>query len=96
MRCVVAVRVGEAEVVLRAGVVLGGALRRRRAPAAGAALPLHHAAGLGLGLRYTQGRVSASAEWARLITGSKVPLTVNADSPQKGDHKLHVNLMIRF
>ncbi len=53
-------------------------------------------ASLGLGLRYTQGRVSASAEWARLITGSKVPLAVNAESPQKGDHKLHVNLLIRF
>ena len=53
-------------------------------------------ASLGLGLRYAQGKVSASAEWARLVTGSKVPLAVNADSPQKGDNKLHLNLTVRF
>jgi hemolysin activation/secretion protein len=53
-------------------------------------------ASFGLGLRYSVGRVSASAEWARLFMGSKVPLALNSESPQKGDHKLHVNLSIRF
>lgn len=51
---------------------------------------------LGFGLRYNRGPVAASAEWARLMSGSRVPLAVNSESPQKGDHKLHVNLMFRF
>lgn len=51
---------------------------------------------LGFGLRYNRGPISASAEWARILTGSRVPLAVNSESPQKGDHKLHVNLMYRF
>ena len=50
----------------------------------------------GLGLRYSAGMISASAEWARLIAGSKVPLALNSESPQKGDHKVHLNLSVRF
>ena len=50
----------------------------------------------GLGLRYSAGMIAASVEWARLIAGSKVLLALNSESPQKGDHKVHVNLSIRF
>jgi hemolysin activation/secretion protein len=53
-------------------------------------------ASFGLGLRYSLGRLSASAEWSRLFMGSRLPLALNSESPQKGDHKLHVNLSIRF
>jgi len=53
-------------------------------------------ASLGLGLRYVRGNFSASADWGRLIDGSRVPLTLNAASPQKGDDKLYVNLSVRF
>lgn len=51
---------------------------------------------VGLGLRYNVGKFALSADYARLITGSTVPLTINSNSPQKGEDKIHLNLSIRF
>jgi len=51
---------------------------------------------VGLGLRYGTPRLALSADYGRLVTGSVVPLSANSAAPQKGDHKLHVNLVARF
>jgi hemolysin activation/secretion protein len=53
-------------------------------------------AGAGLGLRYGQGPIVLSIEYARLITGSKVPLNFNSASPKSGDDRVYVNLAVRF
>ncbi len=53
-------------------------------------------ASVGLGVRYTRGTFSATADWGRIVKGSKVPLTLNSASPQKGDDKFYVNLSYRF
>ena len=53
-------------------------------------------AGLGLGLRYNKGQFSLTADYGRLVRGSKVPLTINTGSPQKGDEKLYVNMSVKF
>ena len=53
-------------------------------------------ASVGLGLRYSMGVVGLSAEWGRVVTGSSVPLTINAASPRAGDVKFHLNLTARF
>ena len=56
-----------------------------------------HLASLGLGLRYSgQGGMSVVADYARIITGSRVPLTLNSGSPQRGDDKLHLSISARF
>jgi len=51
---------------------------------------------VGLGLRYNTGNFALSADYGRLTTGSKIPLTINTNSPQRGDDKLNLNLSIRF
>lgn len=53
-------------------------------------------ASLGLGVRFIRGAFSASADWGRIVKGSKVPVTLNGASPQKGDDKFYVNLSLRF
>jgi hemolysin activation/secretion protein len=53
-------------------------------------------ASVGLGLRYTKGHFSASADYGRIILGSKVPLGVNAAAPKRGDDKLYINLSVHF
>lgn len=58
--------------------------------------PSDQLASVGLGLRYSMGVVGLSAEWGRIVTGSSVPLTVNAAAPRAGDTKFHVNLSARF
>ena len=55
-----------------------------------------HLASVGLGLRYTKGAFAASADYGRIVLGSKVPLAVNAAAPKRGDDKLYVNLSVRF
>ncbi len=55
-----------------------------------------HLTSAGFGLRFTRGQFAASVDYARLLVGSRVPLTVNSSSPQKDDDKLHVNLSLRF
>ncbi|WBY03415.1 ShlB/FhaC/HecB family hemolysin secretion/activation protein [Ramlibacter tataouinensis] len=51
---------------------------------------------IGLGARYTRGPLVASVEYGRLVAGSRVPLALNASSPQNGDDKLYVNIGVRF
>lgn len=53
-------------------------------------------AGVGLGLRYNKGPFAMTADYGRLVKGSKVPLTINTGSPQKGDDKLSVNMSVKF
>jgi hemolysin activation/secretion protein len=53
-------------------------------------------ASVGLGLRYGVGAYSVSADYGRLVTGSRVPLSINSASPQRGDDKLYINLSVRF
>ena len=55
-----------------------------------------HLASLGLGLRFTRGALTATADYGRLVRGSRVPLELNSASPQKGDERLYVTLGIRF
>ena len=51
---------------------------------------------VGLGLRYGAGAFSFSADYGRLVKGSKVGLAVNSAAPQKGDERLYLNLSVRF
>ncbi|TFZ03904.1 ShlB/FhaC/HecB family hemolysin secretion/activation protein [Ramlibacter humi] len=51
---------------------------------------------IGAGLRYASGPWVASIEYGRLLNSSKVPLALNAASPQRGDDKLYVNVGVRF
>lgn len=53
-------------------------------------------ASAGMGLRYTSQQISVSAEYGRLVSGSRLPLSLNSAAPQKGDQKLHVQLTARF
>ena len=53
-------------------------------------------ASVGLGLRYSMGVLGLSAEWGRVVSGSSVPLTINAASPRAGDVKFHLNFTARF
>lgn len=53
-------------------------------------------ASIGMGARYAHGPLVASVEYGRLVAGSRVPLALNASSPQNGDDKLYVNIGIRF
>jgi hypothetical protein len=51
---------------------------------------------VGLGLRYVREPFAVSADYGRLVTGSKVPLTINSAAPQKGDDRFYVNLSLHF
>ena len=53
-------------------------------------------ASVGLGLRYGKGPFAATLDYGRLVTSSRVPLAVNAASPQKGDDRFYLNLSLRF
>ncbi|MEO7390799.1 MAG: ShlB/FhaC/HecB family hemolysin secretion/activation protein [Ramlibacter sp.] len=53
-------------------------------------------ASVGLGLRFAREPFSVSLDYGRLINGSRVPLSVNSSSPQKGDDRFYVNLSVRF
>jgi hemolysin activation/secretion protein len=55
-----------------------------------------HVASVGLGLRYVREPFAVSADYGRLVTGSKVPLTINSAAPQKGDDRFYVNLSLHF
>jgi hemolysin activation/secretion protein len=55
-----------------------------------------HLASLGLGLRYVREPFAVSADYGRLFLGSKIPLTLNSASPQKGDDRFYVNLSVHF
>jgi hemolysin activation/secretion protein len=54
-------------------------------------------ASVGLGMRFArQSGLAISADYAQVVTGSMVPITINSSAPKKGDSKLHVNLSVRF
>ncbi len=52
---------------------------------------------MGVGLRYGHpAGVSISADYGRLLTGSKLPLATNSSAPQKGDDRVHLSISVRF
>ncbi|MBC7602821.1 MAG: ShlB/FhaC/HecB family hemolysin secretion/activation protein [Ramlibacter sp.] len=51
---------------------------------------------VGLGLRYVAEPFALSADYGRLIHGSKVPLGLNSAAPKRGDDRFYVNLSVRF
>jgi hemolysin activation/secretion protein len=54
-------------------------------------------ASAGVGLRYSsEAGISIQADYGRLLSSSKLPLTSNSSAPQKGDDKLHLSVSIRF
>ena len=53
-------------------------------------------ASVGVGLRYARGFFAASADYGRIVEGSKVPVTANAAAPKRGDDRFYVNLSVRF
>lgn len=54
-------------------------------------------ASVGVGLRYFLGTAfSVTADYGRLLTSSKVPLSANSASPQRGDDKFYITLGYRF
>lgn len=56
------------------------------------------AASVGLGLRYARGSLALALDYGRIVKGSRVSLAQNpsTNAPQRGDHKLHLNLSARF
>lgn len=54
------------------------------------------AVSLGLGMRYSSGPLAVSLDYARVVKGSRTPLSLNASAPQKGDDKLHLTLSAQF
>ncbi len=55
-----------------------------------------HLASVGLGLRFAREPFAVSLDYGRLLNSSKVPLTLNSASPQRGDDRFYVNLSLRF
>jgi hemolysin activation/secretion protein len=53
-------------------------------------------ASIGIGLRYFRAPFAASIDYGRLLNSSKVPLTLNSASPQRGDDRFYINLSVRF
>ncbi len=53
-------------------------------------------ASAGLGLRYNGGAYTVSMDYGRILGGSRVPLTLNSSSPQRGDERFYINLAVRF
>jgi len=53
-------------------------------------------ASAGVGLRYAVGGFGAALDYGRIVQGSKVPLTLNSNSPQNGDDRFYINLSYRF
>lgn len=53
-------------------------------------------ASVGLGLRYGNGPYAVSADYGHIVSGSRVPLTLNSSSPQRGDDRFYVNVSVRF
>jgi hemolysin activation/secretion protein len=53
-------------------------------------------ASVGVGLRYAIGSFGASLDYGRIVQGSRVPLALNTNSPQRGDDRFYVNVSYRF
>lgn len=55
-----------------------------------------HLASAGLGLRYGSGGYAVSMDYGRIVSGSRVPLTLNSSSPQRGDDRFYINFSVRL
>ncbi|MBC5765362.1 ShlB/FhaC/HecB family hemolysin secretion/activation protein [Ramlibacter albus] len=56
-----------------------------------------HLVSVGLGLRYFYGTAfSVSADYGRLLNSSRIPLSANSSSPQRGDHRFYISVSYRF
>ena len=53
-------------------------------------------ASAGLGLRYGSGAYALSMDYGHILTGSRVPLSINSSAPQRGDERFYVNFSVRF
>ncbi|HYE41048.1 MAG TPA: ShlB/FhaC/HecB family hemolysin secretion/activation protein, partial [Ramlibacter sp.] len=53
-------------------------------------------ASVGVGLRFARGAFSASADYGRLVKGSRVPQSVNSASPQEGDERFYISVGLSF
>src|SRR5690606_7575175 len=54
-------------------------------------------ASVGLGLRYAHASgASLSADYGRVVTGSRADAALNPSVPVQGDDKLHVNVALTF
>jgi len=54
------------------------------------------AVSVGVGMRYGRGPLAVSLDYARVVNGSRTPLSLNASAPQKGEDKLHLTLSAQF
>ena len=50
----------------------------------------------GVGLRYSLPKVTVTADFGHVFSGSKLPNVAGSGLPQSGDQKLHVNVSARF
>lgn len=50
----------------------------------------------GLGLRYATGPFALTADYGRVLTGSRVPPAISSAAPQKGDDRFYVSASVRF
>ncbi len=53
-------------------------------------------ASAGVGLRYGSGAYAVSIDYGRIFSGSRVPLTLNSSSPQRGDDRFYINFSVRL
>lgn len=53
-------------------------------------------ASAGFGLRYGSGAYAVSIDYGRIFSGSRVPLTLNSSSPQRGDDRFYINFSVRL
>ncbi|MGV3573357.1 MAG: ShlB/FhaC/HecB family hemolysin secretion/activation protein [Ramlibacter sp.] len=53
-------------------------------------------ASLGVGLRYANGPFAISADYGRLVVGSRVSRAANPSAPRRGDDRFYINLSVRF
>jgi hemolysin activation/secretion protein len=53
-------------------------------------------ASVGVGLRYQAGGFGASLDYGHLVEGSRVPLALNSNAPQRGDDRVYINVSYRF
>jgi hemolysin activation/secretion protein len=53
-------------------------------------------ASVGMGVRYATGAFAASLDYGVIVKGSRVPLSLNADAPKRGNDRIYVSVSIRF
>lgn len=65
-------------------------------PNAGSRPASDRLASVGLGLRYVREPVLLSADYGRLVRGSRVPTGLDSAAPRTGDDRFYVNLAVKF